>query len=368
MSRPPREAQSPSPTGDLTTERTNGEHQDPEPWLLPLQHVPVMVRNHGIVEAHVRPYAGRRLDDDSIRCWRTSPERAWGYPLVEWTRTGNSYTALAFDIDSRLSLELLAGASMGSSTIPTPNISIFRQRTGHAQAVYTLRRPVLRGPRAKPSPLAVLGRCSEWLLTALSADAGFAGVLVSNPVHDDYDVRWLRTRGYSLDEIREFIPAGWRRPRSSKTDVGRNDQLFRDLLRYAGRAQYSDADVEDHAQQLYRQIDVQVPHAFTEAELGEVVASVLRRRAEWRDRGWHKPEFLIHQRMCGARNKPEQQAAKGVRSGEVRRERTKERDRLIAEFLEVGWSARKVAQLFGLHHKTVGDIQRRQSTLFQGGG
>ena len=353
MSRPPREAQSPSPTGDLTTER-----QDPEPWLLPLHHVPVMVRDHGIIEAHVRPYVGRRLDDDSIRSWRTSPERAWGYPLVEWTRTGNSYTAIALDIDTRMALELLAGASMGSN-IPKPNVAIFRKWSGHAHAVYTLRRPVLRGRLARPWPLAVLGRCSEWLRTALSADTGFAGVLVSNPIHDDYDVRWLRTRGYSLDEIREFIPAGWRRPKISKTDIGRNDQLYRDLVRYAGHAKHSDADVADHAQQLYQQIDVQVPHAFTEAEFGEVVASVLRRRDEWRDNGWHDPDFLLRQGLRGKRNRREQQAAKGRRSGDVRRERNQDRDRRILDRLAAGLSLRQVAQLFGLHYTTVRDIQQR---------
>lgn len=37
-------------------------------------------------EAHSRPLVGRRLMDDSVRSWRTSPARAWVQPLVEWAR------------------------------------------------------------------------------------------------------------------------------------------------------------------------------------------------------------------------------------------------------------------------------------------
>ena len=347
------------PTRNPTTTRNGCE---PKPWLLPLQHLPVIIQTYGVHEAHVRPYVGRRLDDDSIRCWRTSPALAWGYPLVEWTRTGGSYTALAFDIDTRLSLEHLAAASMGSNTIPTPNLTVFRKKSGHAQAIYTLRRPVLRGPKARPWPLAALGRASEWLLSALAADKGFAGVLVSNPTHSDYDVRWLRTRGYSLDEFLAFIPHGWRRPTIPKTDVGRNDELFRGLLRYAGHAKHSDADVAQHAQQLYRQIDVERPHAFTVAELGEVVASVLRRRAEWRDRdgGWHDPDWIARQRLRGARNSSDQQAAKGRRSGEVRRERTQDRDRRILNLLDAGWGVRQIGRAENLPRSTVSDIRTRR--------
>ena len=58
---------------------------------------------------------------------------------------------------------------------------------GHAQAIYVLRRPVLRGAAARPLPLAALAHASEWLRQQLQADAGFTGVLVSNPVHSDYD-------------------------------------------------------------------------------------------------------------------------------------------------------------------------------------
>ena len=66
--------------------------------------------------------------------------------------------------------------------------------SGHAHAVFSLRKPVFRGERARPFPLAVLARCSEWLLAALQTDAGFTGVLVSNPTHQDVDAEVVLAR------------------------------------------------------------------------------------------------------------------------------------------------------------------------------
>ena len=45
---------------------------------------------------------------------------------------------------------------MGSNQVPMPNIVAYRKQSGHAHAIYTLRRPVYRGPKARPFPLAVL--------------------------------------------------------------------------------------------------------------------------------------------------------------------------------------------------------------------
>ena len=67
-----------------------------------------------------------------------SPAVAWGYPLLEWARTGTAHLALVYDIDSREALEELAAASMSASaSVPTPNIAIYRKKTQRAHAVYT---------------------------------------------------------------------------------------------------------------------------------------------------------------------------------------------------------------------------------------
>ena len=320
-------------------------------------------REYGVTEAHTRPLVGRRRTDDTIRTWRSAPRRAWLQPLVEWTRTGHCYVALAFDLDEQIAIERVATANMGSTAIPCPNLVIYRKLTGHAHAVYTLKKPVFRGPKAKPLPIAVLARCSEWLLSVLHGDAGFTGVLVSNPTHADYDPVWLRTTAYTLDQLRSYIPAGWRRPKVPRTDVGRNCDAFRELMRFAGVAAHSDSDIRQRAYQIYEHLDIHHPHTYTLSELQGTVRSVLRYRDQWRHAGWNSPDFHAHQAKMGAQNSSEQQRIKGriggIRSGDVRRDRTRDRDQRILEYLDAEISTRQVADLEGLAHSRI--VQIRQS-------
>lgn len=328
--------------------------------FLPYLHLPVLLREHGVAEAHARPLVGRRREDDTIRSWRTSPARAWIQPLVEWSRTPTSIVALAYDVDGREAVERLGTANLGGGTTPQPNIAIYRKLTGHAHAIYTLRRPVLRGAAARPFPLAVLGRISEWVRVQLQADSGFAGVLVSNPVHDDYETVWLRPAAYALDELRAYIPRGWRQPRPPRTDAGRNAEIFHSLMRYAGSPDRTETDIRHYAEQLYADLDILLPHSFTSAELRAIVKSVLRYRDEWRARGWNTPKWVRRQANRGRRNTRGQQRQKGIRSGEVRRERTRERDRRILARLEAGMSTRNVAALEGLDQSRIVQIRRRE--------
>ena len=137
-------------------------------------------------------------------------------------------------------------------------------------------RPVLRGEHVRPFPLSVLARTSEWLAEALHADRGFAGVLVGNPTHEDYETVWLRTKPYRLDELRAFIPQRWRRPKGiARTDAGRNCDVFRALMRFAGNANRSDDDVVRHANALCARLDVVRPHPFTISEVAGIVVGTL---------------------------------------------------------------------------------------------
>ena len=312
--------------------------------FLHFQHLPVQLREHGVAEAHSRPLVGCRRHDDSVRSWRTSPARAWIQPLVEWTRTPNSIVALAYDVDGREAIERLAMTSLGCADTPTPNLAIYRRLTGNAHAIYTLRHPVLRGATARPFPLAVLGRCSDWLLLQLQADPGFTGVLVSNPVHADYDTVWLRRDPYTLADLRAYIPRGWRQPRPPRTDAGRNSALFYELMRFAGSPDRTDAEVRHYAEQLYGQINTLSPHAFTTAELRDIVKSVLRYRDRWRARAWHVPAWFERQANRGRRNSRRQQRQKGIlggiASGKARRERTRDRDQRIVARLKAGYTGR----------------------------
>ena len=330
---PPREAQ--RLTADSTKTASPTAAREPTPWMLPMQDMPVILQKHGITEGHVWPLVGRRLPDDTVHAWRTSPAKAWVQPLVEWMRTGTAILGVVLDIDTPIGLEHLGAASMSASPVaPTPNMAVYRKLTGHAHGVWILQRPVLRGPTTRPKPLQVLARIAEWMTEALEADPRYRGILVSNPVHDEYDVRWLRTKPYSLAELKAYIPKGWRRPNPPRTDAGRNHTLLSTVLRYAGRSAHSDDDVVRYATQLYGQIDTDRPHSFTTAEFRGLVRSVLRMREQWRRRGWHKPEFLEHQANRARKAPREMLVQKGVRSGEARRALTHDRDQRILQGLE----------------------------------
>ena len=342
----------------------NPRPRPPEQAILPLRYMPMMLRRHGVREAHSRPLVGRRLPDHRIQSWRSSPAMAWLQPMVEWARTPLAYVAIALDIDGREALERLAQANMGGWRVPKPNFCIHRKVTGNALAAYTLRRPVLRGAGAKPFPLAVLARIAEWLAIELQADAGYTGVLVANPSHDDYETVWLRTDGYTLDELRTYIPQGWRRPRPpSRTDVGRNHDVFKALMKVAGSQGRSDREIAQHAVRIYREIDANHPHTFSTGEVRDIVRSVIRYRTQWRDRGWHTSDWIKKQSICGSRNKPEQQRQKGqaggIASGQARRERTRERDIRILARLRNGESTRQVAAAEGVWQTTVATASAR---------
>ena len=212
----------------------------------------------------------------------------------------------------------------------------------------------------------MLARVSEYLREALGADPGFSGVLASNPVHSSYTTVWLRARGYTLTELRQYVPRGWRRPRPPRTDVGRNCALFLSLVRYAGHAGHTDADVRREADRLREEIDIHRPHAYTVSELADTVRSILRYRARWGAHGWHSEAWLKRQGLRGARNEPHQQAFKGItggiRSGEARRRKTQERDERILQGLKRGQRQQEIARAEGLAERTVRHIRDRSKT------
>ena len=257
----------------------------------------------GLRDAHTHPLVGKRIES-GVRSWRTSPARAWPWPMVEWTRTGNSYAAIGFDCDSREAIERAAASCMGGGDLPVPNVYATRTASGHSQVFYLLDRPVHRGEHARPKPLHYLSRVAEYFRASLGADAGYRGVLSSNPAHGDYQSSYPRGEPYALADLAAVIPSGWRVPRTATTGEGRNFQLHRALAKFAGSARHSDADVRAEADRLYGEIDQYRPHWFSRAELDGLVRSVLRKRQSWRSRpsGWHQPSFLVKQAVLGRRS------------------------------------------------------------------
>ena len=277
----------------------------------PLLFAPSELIACGLRDAHTHPLVGKRTES-GVRSWRTSPARAWAWPLVEWARTGNSYAALGFDCDSRDAVERAAASCMGAGDLPTPNVYAARTASGHSQIFYLLDRPVHRGEHARAKPLTYLARVSEFYRATLGADAGYRGVLSSNPVHADYQTSYPRADPYALGDLASWIPKGWRVPRVPTTAEGRNVDLFRALCKRGLR---------DTDRQLEAWADSYNAAFFTPLDAGEVrdtVRSVYGYRARWRVDG-HTQAWLWKQAARGRKGGLIGGRKAGMASGVVRR-------------------------------------------------
>ena len=261
--------------------------------LQPLLFAPPELRDCGLRAAHPFPLVGRR-SPDGIESWRMpASERAWAYPLIELTRAGSCFAGVGFDCDSREAIELAAASCMGAGDLPTPNICATRTASGHAQVFYLLDRPVHRGEHARVKPLQYLARVSEFYRATFGADAGYMGVLSSNPVHGDYRTSYPRTEPYTLDQLAGAIPKGWRTPRVPTTAEGRNVSLFLELCKLSLRCS------DDGLSTWARTLNSEFPDPLPDAEVRGVWRSVCGYRVKWRT--GHQQGWLWRQAARGKR-------------------------------------------------------------------
>ena len=310
-----------------------------EQLFLPLaiKHAPIEVREHGLQEIHSFPLVSRGKGFAVIR----KPARmAWRrYQEIE-LRTPNSFPAMIFDCDSQPQDYL--SVAFGALVRP-PNWIVSSPETGNAHIVYCLGRPVLHGDGVRLKPLKFRQRIAEYYRMAYGADSGYAGVLTHNPVHPKWDVTWWREEPWTLSELAEVIPKGWRIPRKPTTPEGRNVTLFRAAQRWFGRPSNWEASTD----------------------LGDVRAWIGERNVEWFDVpldgqecDWMAKSVCKISRQNLASGQTQRQfssiqAAKGRRSGEMRRQGTPlELDRApweVEGISRAAWYYHKSGQHIGRH-------------------
>ena len=277
---------------------------DEQPFLaLAIQHAPSEVREHGLQEIHSFPLVSR---GKGCAVARKPARLAWRlYQEIE-LRTPNSFPALIFDVDTPAMdyLNIALGV-----TVRPPNWIVSNPETGHAHIAYCLARPVLHGEGMRLKPLRWWQRIAEYYRMAYRADRGYAGVLTHNPVHPKWETMWWREEPWTLPDLAEVIPKGWRIPRKPTTPEGRNVTLFHASMRWFGRPSNWDASTD----------------------LGDVQGWIRDRNAEWFDVPLDDQEcYWIAKSVCKIsrknlasgqtqKNFPLIQAAKGKRSGKVRR-------------------------------------------------
>lgn len=316
------------------------------PRQIPLDFAPAAIRSHGYADAHARPLVSRELPTT----FRVAPEGAWRYPYIE-LRTGNSWPLLGFDCDRPAeaydALVLPAWLS-GRVELPEPSVVVQRRANEHMHVSWFLKKPVHRGEKARAKPLLRMAKISEFYRHRLRADPGYNGVLTHNPCRHspDFQVTWGRPEAYSLDELAEVIPKGWRVPSLPTTEVGRNCSLFRGLMRFAGSPDNKHADLRPVAEELNAQFD---PHCLGAREVGEIVKSVCRYRRQWIEQGRY---FTEAQRSTWAR-KAQAAMVEAVRAGR------RERDVGLWQDWVAGYPQAEIARRNGVAQQTVSHVVRR---------
>ena len=325
---------------------------------LPIDDAPQKVRDHGLRDAHSRPLVspGKRAGGFGLS-FRVEPWAAWLFPSLE-LRAANSYTCLILDLDGWGSYER-AERAVRLTKVGALNWAVENRRTGGVHGVWTLANPVHRADMALAAPLKKYGRISEYYAAAVGADAGYTGVLTHNPMEAaqlaGFQTHWLRREPYTLDELAEFVPFGWRRPKVSRTAAGRNCDVFAHCMRWAGSPANLASPVFGEAHRVNDGFDV----PLDAPEVAGIARSVERYRRRWIRQG----------RFWGPGNSTydhssEAQAKRGRKSGLARRKRTEGRDAGIVQAVTGGQSQRQVARTFSLDHRRVARIIERDAPLF----
>ena len=340
--RPPDSPQAEPPSG-LPTQGLG------EQLVLPIDLAPAKVRAHGLRDGHSRPLVSRGKDRRGrfLGSWRVAPDEAWRFAQLE-LRAANSWPALILDCDGRDGTERLAGAMLDGRVGPA-NWTVTRSSSGGSHAVWCLERPVLRGAEARARPMIAFGRVAEYYAEAVGADRGYGAVLTHNPMARAQPAgmrtTWGRREPYSLRELAAPIPRGWRRPEIPASAIGRNCAIFAGLMRFAGHERNQLADLAAVAAELNRQLD----DPLDAAELAGIARSVARYRTRWIATGTYYDDA---EREAWGR-------ARGVRSGEARRERTADRDAAILADRDAGLSQRAIADRHGVSRGVVRNVLDR---------
>ena len=223
----------------------------------------------------------------------------------------SSWPSLVLDVDGSNALYRIVEA-VEKAEILTPNWTVTRKGSGGTHAVWNLERPVHRGEAARKGPLKALARVSEYYAHVLKADSSYCGVLSHNPMSKAHGpgfvTNWIHEDAYTLPELGEVTPMGWRRPAVCKTAIGRNCDLFRALMRWAGSPENIVNDCLAAAHAANQSFLIPLP----DAEVAGIARSVQQYRLKWITKGKH---YTPTQRTLWGR-------ARGIKSGAARRKGT----------------------------------------------
>lgn len=136
----------------------------------------------------------------------------------------NSKLWLLFDIDRPTAPEELTDDLL----LPAPTIFIQNPKNRHAHALYALETAVHLNSGSSYKAMRFAAAVDVSLSNAMNADAGYAGLICKNPLHEAWRTYAIGD-SYDLHELAEYVDlSAWNNPRKHLPEVGlgRNCTLF----------------------------------------------------------------------------------------------------------------------------------------------
>ena len=284
----------------------------------------------------------------------------------------NVLLRLVFDVDGDDAFAALRWESVGC---PPPNWTASRlQSPPRPHMAWELGFPVLLADADHSRQARLCAAVESAFCAKLRADPSYSGNLCKNPLSNNWKVVWWHSRLYTLSELAEYLPLDQHLPKAGRWKpefsygVGRNVTLFARLGPESGW--------------VYREVRGfwdRTPKEFYESVLGKAfelnsefriplgcseVRGIAQSIARWTWRRFSAEKLTEWHRKRGREGMREQmnslkedfgptQAARGMRSGQARRERRSDRRSEACWLAAQGHSTREIAASLGVSQRTV---------------
>jgi hypothetical protein len=273
-----------------------------------------------------RPLA---TDDPTTGLTRTSRTQALDRRLIE-TNPAALTSLLAVDVDHPDALiRALWDRADWLPTVVTENPT-----SGHAHAIWALTAPVATTEYAHRRPLALAAAVTEGLRRSVDGDPAFGGLITKNPLNGNWSTHWVTSHTYGLNELAGHLddadlmpPTSWRRARRrNPIGLGRNCTIFETARTWAyreARHHWGDPDglhraITSTIRDLNQNFSEPLPSSETRAIATSIHKWITTKSRIWKDGpATYEATFITIQ------------SARGKKSGQKRRDISRQREELL---------------------------------------
>lgn len=273
-----------------------------------------------------RPLA---TDDPTTGLTRTSRTLALDRRLIE-TNPAALTSLLAVDVDHPDALiRALWDRADWLPTVVTENPT-----SGHAHAIWALTAPVATTEYAHRRPLALAAAVTEGLRRSVDGDPAFGGLITKNPLNGNWSTHWVTSHTYGLNELAGHLddadlmpPTSWRRARRrNPIGLGRNCTIFETARTWAyreARHHWGDPDglhraITSTVRDLNQNFSEPLPSSETRAIATSIHKWITTKSRIWKDGpATYEATFITIQ------------SARGKKSGQKRRDISRQREELL---------------------------------------